>query len=412
MHVLVLGAGVVGVTTAYYLSRSGHDVTVVDRASHVAAGASYANGGQLSYSFTDALANPAFLTKIPKFMMSSDAAVRISDSFNPAFLKWSSAFLRQCTTRRAQQNSLSALKLALRSSALLEELLHDVTLDFAFRRAGKLVLVRDQKSLLKADRNCRTKRQHGCKTEVLTMAEAITLEPNLAHMPGPYAGTIYSENDEVADARAFTEGLADWLLSKHNVEFLMDTDVRSMCHENKQVTGVHTANNTISADAVVMCAGAWSEALLAPLGLSANIYPVRGYSITLPLGDHAPSISLTDYEKKIVFSRMNKQLRIAGFADFVGFDTSNDSARIAALVDIAQQVAPHSANFDQPITTGWGGLRPMTPDGQPRIGPTAIKNLYLNTGHGMLGWTLACASGYALATALGQPTENATIGTA
>lgn len=407
MHVAVLGAGVVGVTTAYYLSRSGHDVTVVDRASQVAAGASYANGGQLSYSFTDAFANPAFLTKIPRFLLDADAAVRISRSFDLSLLKWSGAFLRQCTTHRAQQNSLAALQLALRSSALLDELLHTVPIEFAFRRAGKLVLMREHKSLLKAYKNCRTKRQHGCQTDVLTMAQAVELEPSLTHMPESYAGAVYSENDQVADARAFTEGLADWLLKTNNVTFLMDTEVSSLCHEDNQITGVCTANSTLSADAVVVCAGAWSEALLAPLGLSANIYPVRGYSVTLPPGDHAPSISLTDYERKIVFSRINNTLRIAGFADFVGFDASTDNKRIAMLVDIAKQIAPHSADFDEAMATGWGGLRPMTPDGQPRIGPAAIKNLYLNTGHGMLGWTLACASGYALATALGQPGKNA-----
>lgn len=400
MHVLVVGAGVVGITTAYYLTRAGHHVTVIDRASHVAAGASYANGGQLSYSFTDSFANPAFLTKLPRYMIGADPAVRISHLFDPALIKWASAFIRQCTTRRAQENSLVALTLALRSSSLLEQLLQDVTLDFSFRRAGKLVLIRDQKSLDKANRNCETKRQHGCKTEVLGMAEASELEPHLVSMPGPYAGAVYSENDEVADARAFTEGLANWLQKHKNVTLKMDVEVHSIRHQGSQVCGLETTDGNIDADAVVLCAGAWSEALLAPLGLSAGIYPVRGYSVTLPLGEHAPDISLTDYENKIVFSRIKDQVRVAGFADFVGFDTAGDPSRVDTLVEIAKKVAPEAALYDTPISTSWGGLRPMTPNGQPRVGPTTAGNLFLNTGHGMFGWTLACASGYDLTSAI------------
>ena len=400
MHIVVLGAGVVGITTAYFLTRSGHQVTVIDGATHVAAGASYANGGQLSYSFTDALANPAFLAKLPRYILGADPAVRIARWLDPKLLKWSSAFVRQCTSRRARKNSLAALTLALRSSSLLEQLMQDVTLEFSFKRAGKLVLVRDPKSLARADRSCQVKRQHGCETSVISMADARILEPQLNHFSGRYAGAVYSENDEVADAHAFTEGLANWLLKHQSVTLKLSTEVRSICHQNGNVTGVQTKDGTFSADAIVVCTGASSEALLTPLDLSSDIYPVRGYSVTLPLGSNPPEVSLTDFENKIVFSRLKNRLRVAGFADFVGFESNRDTERISTLVAIAKTIAPQAASFDEKTESGWGGLRPMTPDGLPRVGPTRVRNLFLNTGHGMFGWTLACASGYDLSTAI------------
>ncbi len=261
-HVIVLGAGVIGVTSAYYLARAGHDVTVVDRADHVTAGAGYANGGQLSYSFTDALANPAFLKKIPRFLLGLDPAVIIANPFNSDLLKWGASFLRQCTGKRAQENSIKVLNLALRSSAMLEELL-SVTLDFSCRRAGKLVLIRDNESLDKAARNYHTKREHGCKTEILSIEQASVLEPALAHMPGPYAGAVYCEHDEVADTRAFTEELARWLMAHKKVTFEMGQDVQSLITRGNQIDGVRCNGHDIVGDAVVVYAGAWTEKLLA-----------------------------------------------------------------------------------------------------------------------------------------------------
>ncbi len=402
MHAIVIGAGVVGATSADYLSRAGHDVTVVDQSDHVAAGASFANGGQLSYSFTDAMASPAFLKKIPRFVLGMDPAVRLSSLSDLDLYKWSALFLRECTSLRHHQNSVASLKLALRSSELFKKLLEEVTFDIAYRKAGKLVLIKDKPSLELARKSSRTKRELGCDAEVVSLEQACEIEPALAHMPGPYVGAVYSQNDEVADARSFSEQLLQWLADHRNVTLECGQEVHSINYQNNKVTGIRCADREIASDAVVVCAGAWTQSLIKPFGLTAQIYPVKGYSITLPVSPDANQVSLTDQERKVVFSRLGSQIRIAGFADFAGFSARLDKKRINRLLNIAEKIAPLAANYKADQIQGWAGFRPMTPDGQPRVGPTSIQNLFLNTGHGMFGWTLACATGYDLASRFGE----------
>lgn len=394
MHVVVLGAGVVGVSTAYYLADRGHSVTVVDRAGSVAAGASAGNGAQLSYSFTDAMASPALLSKIPKMMTGLDPAFYVRPPLNSQLVCWGQAFLRQCSGHHNRQNTTTVLQLALRSSSLMDDLRSRTGLEFSFRQAGKLVMLNGHAAMTDAAKICALKRQYDCDARVVTFAEAVALEPALTHMKNKYTGAVYSENDQVGNSLEFTTGLAQWLKLNREVEFKLDTSVSKIVTRDRKLAAVETVQGTLQADAVVVCLGAWSKQLLDPIGIRTNIYPMRGYSVTLPAAETSNSVSISDTAYKIVFSRLGDKMRIAGFADFVGYRTDMDEARARVLLETARKIAPAIANYDVNSAEEWGGFRPMTPDSRPIIGPSSIEGIHLNTGHGMLGWTLACASGH------------------
>lgn len=390
MHVLVLGAGVVGVTTAYYLSQHGCRVTVVDRAAEVADSASYANGAQLSYSFTDALARPGFVAKIPGILLGRSPGSRVR--LEPGLVGWGLSFLAQCTSRRARENTVALLKIAMRSAELLDELRASVPLEFGHRVAGKLVLLSDRAEVHAAKRNCRLKNRHGCETTLLTRDEAIAVEPAVQSMSGDVLAAVYSRNDEVADSRIFSERLRAWLERSRDVSFRLNANVDGIEFGGGRAIGVRIGDEIVTADATCVCLGAWSRQLLRGAGVDSKIYPVRGYSVTLPPRDASPSVSITALKQRMVFSRINGLVRIAGFADFTGFDTSGDERRTNELLELAKTFAPGAADYDVADPGGWGGFRPMTPNGRPRVGATRVPGLFANTGHGMLGWTLACAS--------------------
>ncbi|MCH9694189.1 MAG: FAD-dependent oxidoreductase [Gammaproteobacteria bacterium] len=395
MHVVVVGAGVIGVTTAYYLSQSGCRVTVVDRATEVADGASHANGGQLSYSFTDALAKPEFVARIPGLLAGRDNGSKMR--LAPALLPWGIRFLTQCTSSKARNNTLAVLKTAMRSADLMSALKQRLPFDFSHREAGKLVLLSNADELRAAEQSTELKRQHGCDATILSAEEAAGVEPALQDFADDFVAAVYSQNDEVADARLFTIGLKKWLEQHGDVSFRLGESVGSITANNGHGSMVSIGDEHLQADATVVCTGAWSPRLLKPLGIDAHIYPVRGYSITLPPGPSAPDVSVTALRHRIVFSRINGSMRIAGFADFKGFSTADDEQRLAELRRVAKHCAPEAADYRVDQQHAWGGFRPMTPDGRPRVGATRVSGLYLNTGHGMLGWTLACASGYDVA---------------
>lgn len=396
-HVAVLGAGVTGVVAAWYLSQKGHDVSLIERSDSVASGTSHANAGQLSYSFTDALARPQFLRKLPGLMLGNDPGILFRARPSVALFRWGRVFLRQCTSAQARDNTVALLKLAMRSAGLMERLMEAVPIDFQFARAGKLVLLTRPEELSAARKTALMKQEYGCLTEVLAREEALEIEPALADMRRDFVAAIYSRNDHVADARLFTVGLADWLRRQGAVDFHLGETATTLVTEANQLHTVVTDRTEYAVDAVVVCLGTGSANLLLPLGIDPAICPVRGYSITLPPGAHAPRVSISDLRHRIVLSRLGPSVRIAGFADFVDLETHRDPARIDALLAIARRVAPLAADYDAPDLKGWAGFRPMTPDGRPRVGPTAIGGLYLNTGHGMLGWTLACATGHEVA---------------
>lgn len=400
MHVVVLGAGVVGVTTAYYLAENGHKVTVVERADEVASGASGGNGGQLSYSFTDAMASPALLAKLPKVVASLDPAFRVCPPITSLPVRWGLSFLRQCSAHSSRTNTLALLQMALRSSSLMAELRSRIPLEFAFRKAGKLVLLNNQPDKDAAEKLCRVKRKYGCDVRVVDFEQAIDIEPALSHIQSPCVGAVYSADDEVGDALQFSKQLSQWLTKHRNVDFQFNTAVHRITTVKGNIASVETDSETLKPDALVVCLGAWSSRLLQPLGIRADVYPVRGYSVTLPPGDKPNSVSVSDLSNKMVYSRLGDRIRIAGFADIVGYSVHRDADRVRTLLETARGFAPEIADYNETSCSEWGGFRPVTPDSQPLVGPTRVNGLYLNTGHGMFGWTLACVTAYDVAEAL------------
>lgn len=402
MRVVVVGAGVVGVTTAHYLARAGHRVTVVDKESDVAMGTSKANAAQLSYSFGDAMASPKFAAGIPRLLAGADPAILIRPQLDLAFLRWGFSLLGQCRSAKAKSNTTMALQLAVRSARLLAELRASLPDNFSFRAAGKIVLLRTCQQVDDAAAAATLKAEIGCPAEVISMHDAINIEPAIAAMNGNYLAAVHAPGDEVGDAQAFSRTLAAELVRGGACEFLMSTAVDNIVVEQNKVRGLRTNGGDVDAEAVIVCAGIWSHSLLDPLGIDPGIYPVRGYSLTLPATGHSPVVSLTDLGKRFVISRLDYGIRIAGFADFVGMNQSRDAARIRDLLAVARQHAPLAANYETDDPKGWGGFRPTTASGYPQIGPTGVAGLYLNTGHGSLGWTFACASASDVAGMIGQ----------
>ena len=393
MHVAVLGAGVVGMTTAYYLVESGHSVTVIDREKCVAEAASHANGAQLCYSFVDAMASPSFAMRIPGLIAGLDPAILVRPSMSLSFLKWGVEFLTHCTTDKSEINTVSNLRLALRSAKLLEELREKVPGDFSHRSSGKLVLLGTDQQMENAFRSAELKARHECVVNVISLDEAIDIEPAIEHMTGSYSGAIYSPDDEVGDAREFSMVLEKYLRESGRCEFQLETSIQSIVSEKNKVRSVRTSRGEIDVDATVISLGVWSANLLKPFGIDPGIYPSRGYSVTLPKGKQTPKIAVTDYGARFVISHIDSGVRVAGFADFVGLSTKADSRRIDALLQVGSRNAPLAADYNAADNNAWGGFRPLTASGCPRTEASKVKGLFLNTGHGSLGWTLACASG-------------------
>lgn len=398
MHVLVLGAGVVGVTTAYYLAERGCNVTVVDREDTVASGASYGNAGQLSYSFTDSLAKPDFFAQLPGLLLGREPGSKVR--LDPALIGWGLRFLTQCTSARAAKNTIALLRVAMRSGELMQDFMRSVPIEFSHRPAGKLILLTDEKQLLSAKKTCALKRANGCVTDVLTREETLSIEPTLAEVNEDFIASVYSKDDTIADSFQFTSRLRSHLESTGHATFRLGAKVHGIEAAQGRFTSVALEDDTIVADAVVVCAGVQSAALLRPLGIRLPMYPVRGYSLTLPVADATPSASYTALRRRMVIGRIGDSVRIAGFADFVGYRTDADKERIRALFKLAKDIAPGAADYEAADCRPWAGNRPMTPSGQPFVGPSKVEGLYLNTGHGMLGWTLAHACAADVATAV------------
>ena len=398
MHVLVLGAGVVGVTTAYYLANRGCDVTVIDSEGAVASGASYANAGQLSYSFTDSLAKPDFFAQLPGLLLGREPGSKVR--LDPALIGWGLRFLNQCTSQHAAENTIALLRIAMRSGELMQDFLRAVPIEFSHRTAGKLILLSDEKQLQSAQKSCALKRANGCETDVLTREETLSIEPTLAGINEDFIASVYSKDDTIADSFEFTNKLRSHLESTGRVTFRLGAKVCNIETTQGRFTTVALENDTMGADAVVVCAGVQSTALLKPLGIRLPMYPVRGYSLTLPVADATPSVSYTALRRRMVIGRIGDSVRIAGFADFVGYRKDADEQRLQALLQLARDLAPGAADYEAADCRPWAGNRPMTPNGRPFVGPSSINGLYLNTGHGMLGWTLAHACGADVADAV------------
>lgn len=408
MHVLILGAGVVGLAAAHVLAEEGWRVTVLDAERQPGRGASFANGGQLSYSYVAPFAQPGVPLKVPGWLLDPDGPLRFRPRPDPGQWKWLLAFLRACDARTAERTTARLLLLAALSRTLTREVAALPGMRFDFAPSGKLVLQPDAAALDAARRQVALQaRLGGAAQRALSRDECLAAEPALRHVAHRIAGGILTESEEAGDARLFCEGLAARLATGNGaVSFVMGVRARQIIRADGRVRGVLTDAGAIEADHVVLALGNGARALARPLGLDLPLEPLKGYSLTLDIADEAeaPRISVTDTAAKIVYARLGRRLRVAGMADLVGHDLSLDEKRLSTLVRQARAAFPGASDWRE--LRPWAGLRPSTPTGLPLLGPApGSPGLWLNLGQGSLGFTLALGSAAMLAALMaGRPT--------
>tara|TARA_B100000315_G_scaffold260099_1_gene319274 strand:+ start:1420 stop:2670 length:1251 start_codon:yes stop_codon:yes gene_type:complete len=392
VKVVILGAGVVGVTAAYYLQKDGHEVTVVDRQDGAGLETSFANGGQISPSQAYPWAAPEVPFLMLKWLGRNDAPLLYRMRLDPRLWIWSLQFLANCTPGNFMKNTVKNLRMSLYSRSLLPEIRKETGIEYDCLEKGILQIYRNQKELDKAAKFNDALHKLGCEHQVLDANGVRALEPAYNSSPDKIIGGIYTKDDESGDAFKFSHELAKYAAGK-GVTFRYNETIKSLNKDGSKITSVTTDKGTIEADTFVMSMGSYSPLFLRPLGIKAPIQPVKGYSITVPTAGHngAPTVSLTDNDHKLVFSRVGERMRVAGTAEFTGYDTELNDRRVTSLRDLAQKLFPNAGDYA--ATEFWTGLRPMTPDGVPIIGPTPYENLYMNTGHGTLGWTMCASSG-------------------
>lgn len=395
MKIIILGAGVIGVTTAYFLSRNGHEVTVIDRQSACAAECSFANGGQLSYSHVEPWANPAVIPNILKWLGKEDAPLVFRLRADYAMWKWGVQFLRAATHHQSMETTRHMLKLSLYSREVMHALSQEEPLAFDYAKKGILHIFHDQKSLDAEIKQAAFQKELGCESVLLSREECLQQEPALRHTDRPLIGGITFPLDEMGNAQLFTKHLAEICQSRLGVKFLYETEITRITADADKVTAVHTNKGIFTADSYVMALGAASPLLARQIGVSLPIYPMKGYSISIPVVNEegSPQTSLTDQTYKIVYSRLGDMVRVAGTAEFAGYDSGITESRIKPIVAAVKQLFPQLITEENSASiTNWACLRPSTPSGMPLLGQRRYANLFLNTGHGTLGWTLACGS--------------------
>jgi D-amino-acid dehydrogenase len=397
MKIAVLGAGVVGVTSAWYLARAGHEVTVIDRQHAAAMETSYANGGQISTSHAEPWANPGTPKQVLKWLGREDSPMLFRLRADPYQWAWGLAFLRECLPARTRANAAQIAAINRYSRERLQALRADTGIQYEQQTRGILRIYEGRQALDEAVAAADLEKRHGIDLRVLTAEECVLVEPALADCAGRIAGGIHAPGDESGDAHKFTQDLAA-LAAARGVQFRYGSSIERIETGSGSVLRVRlVSGETLAADAYVMALGSYSPMLLRPLGISIPVYPLKGYSITIPLaeGDVAPRISLSDGAYKLVMSRLGDRLRVAGTAELTGYDTAINEVRCRAIVRRTFELFPKAGRPQD--AQFWAGLRPATPGGVPCIGRTRYPNLYLNTGHGTLGWTMACGSGAAIA---------------
>jgi D-amino-acid dehydrogenase len=401
MKALVLGAGVVGTATAWYLAARGHEVTVLDRRAGPGLETSFANGAQISACHAEPWANPEAPAQILKWIWRDDAPLLFRLRMDPRQWTWGASFLLECLPSRTRRNIGDIVRLALYSRESLRALREETGIEYDRLPLGILQYYTEPRMFESAAHAASVMREYGLEREVKTADEAVAIEPALAPVRGRIVGATYTASDESGDAYLFTTRLAR-LAEARGARFAMERTVERIATRAGRVSGVVARDRDgreelLQADAYVLALGSYSPLVARGLGLALPIYPAKGYSATVPVTDaaRAPRVSLIDDGAKIVFSRLGERLRIAGTAELSGYSTELNSVRCEALVRRAREMFPGAADYAS--ATFWTGLRPSTPSNVPLVGRTRYPNLFLNTGHGTLGWTLACGSARALA---------------
>jgi D-amino-acid dehydrogenase len=409
-RVVIIGAGVIGTTTAYYLALAGCEVVVIDRQPGPGLETSFANAGQISPGYASPWASPDVPRKIPAWLLMEHAPLILQPKLDAAMIGWLLGMLRNCTAARYAQNKARMGRLAEYSRQELIALRAETGIAYDGRAKGTLQLFRKQSQLDAVGKDTEVLRKNGVPFEVLDREGCIAAEPGLAFSSETIAGGLRLPNDETGDCFRFTAELAA-RAEALGVRFAYDTAIARIIREGDRVVGVATDRGVFTGDSYVVAAGAFSPALVRPLGIRLPVYPVKGYSVTLPIvaEERAPQSTLLDESYKIAITRLGDRIRVGGMAEISGYKLGIKPSRQRTLDYSLQSLFPGAGD----LSAGkyWAGLRPMTPDGTPVIGPTPIANLFLNTGHGTLGWTMACGSGRVVAdTITGRAAEIDTDG--
>jgi len=390
-QVIVIGGGVVGLTSAWWLLEAGFGVRVVERAPDVASGASYGNGGQLSYRYVSPLADAGVPLKAIEWLFQEHGPLRFKPELDLRQWRWLASFLGQCTTAANRRTTAKLLELGELSRAGMKQLDDLISPDdFAWRDAGKLVVYRSSKIFEQAVGKATS-------GEIWSGADCAAREPALAAARALLAGGIYNSGEAVADCHAFCVALAERVRAHPRFGGFVHAEVSGIAATGGRVVGLDTSIGALGGDAFVLAAGIQSRNLAAHAGITLPLYPLKGYSLTAPIrpGDTAPEISVTDFERKVLYARIGNKLRVAAMVDMVGEDLSLPPKRIASLTRQVRETMPHAADYDQ--LAAWAGLRPATPNSAPIVGASGLSNLWLNVGHGPLGFTFAAGTARLLA---------------
>ncbi|MES2205646.1 MAG: D-amino acid dehydrogenase [Pseudomonadota bacterium] len=401
MRVVILGAGLLGITTAYYLSQAGCEVTVLDRQSGPGLETSFANGGQISVGQAEPWANPSTPKKALKWMRQENSPLVFKMRLDLAQWRWALQFLQECLPSNTRHNIQNIVAISLYSRQELQHLRNKLGLEYDHLERGILNFFTDQLDFDAAIAGAEVVRQYGCEREVKTVEQCIQIEPALAACRSQLKGGMYTPTDESGDAYLFCQRLAEEA-TKAGVVFRYGVNIQDMLSEGGEISGVRFVNErrqeeTLSADRYVVALGSYSTALLSKAGIDLPLYPAKGYSVTLPILDPtmAPNVSLMDDYLKIVFTRLGDRLRVAGTAELNGYNLDINHERCEVMINRVMELFPGVAKPEE--AERWTGLRPATPSNVPLIGRSRFPNLFLNTGHGTLGWTMACGSAKALA---------------
>ena len=396
MKVLVLGSGVIGVSCAYQLARAGHEVTVVDRQPAAALETSYGNAGEVSPGYSSPWAAPGIPMKAIKWLLMTHRPLVIRPRVDPAMWRWGLAMLRNCTAARYDINKSRMVRLAEYSRDCLKALREQTGIRYDERMQGTLQLFRTQAQMDHTGADIAILKRDGVAFEVLDRDGCIRHEPALAQVATKFVGGLRLPGDETGDCFKFTQNLAA-LAVERGVKFRYGTAIRRLVKAGAQIDGVVTDAGTLKADAYLVALGSYSPLLLREVGIRVPVYPVKGYSITVPISDAtgAPESTVMDETHKVAVTRLGDRIRVGGTAELAGYTLQLHEARRRTLEHVVTDLFPRGGDVSR--AEFWCGLRPMTPDGTPVVGATRLANLYLATGHGTLGWTMAAGTGRVLA---------------
>ena len=396
MKVLVLGGGVIGVSVAYYLAKAGHEVEVVDRQSGPALETSFANAGEISPGYSSPWAGPGVPLKAIKWMLMQHSPLVVWPMLDPAMWRWGAMMLRNCTSKAYALNKSRMVPIAEYSRDCLKALRAETGIAYDERALGTLQLFRTQKQLDGIGGDVAVLKQYGVPYEVLDREGFCKVEPALRHTQHKFVGALHLPGDETGDCFKFSNRLAE-MATELGVKFRWNTRIQALQVGGVAITGVHTDAGLLSADKVVLALGSYSPQMLAPIGLRIPVYPVKGYSITVPITDPAgaPESTIMDESHKVAVTRLGDRIRVGGTAELSGYNLHLREARRATLNHVVSDLFPNGGDVSK--ATFWAGLRPMTPDGTPIVGTTPVENLLLATGHGTLGWTMSAGTGRVIA---------------